>query len=240
MRGMKMYKIDLEVDVHDVDYNGVARFSSLMKYIQTAAQSQLTSIGLSYDQMKEKNRAFILSRIKIDFSEPLRAYDKITAVSYPCESHGYRFLRCYGLEKDGRLIGRAVSVWALIDIESRGLVKVEDFELDIELEEPNDLALTRFRLPSALSEVGTYTVNYGDTDQNGHMNNTRYPDMYSNFLPMDGRRIRTITINYLNEAPRGERLRVFMAKEGENLFYIKTVREDGKVNSEAEIIMEDI
>ncbi len=235
-----MYRINIEVDIHDVDYNGVARFSSLMKYIQTAAQSQLTSEGMSYDELKRRNRAFILSRIKIDFTEPLRAYDSVSAVSYPCESHGYSFLRCYGLEKDGRLIGRAVSVWALIDIEKHSLVRVDDFDLGIETEEPNDLALTRFRLPSLVTEVGTYTVNYGDTDQNGHMNNTRYPDMYSNFLPLDGRRIKTVTINYLNDAPRGAKLRVFLAKESDQLYYIRTVREDGKINSEAEIILEDI
>lgn len=235
-----MFRFNLEVDVHDVDFNGVARFSSLMKYIQTAAQSQLTSRGMSYDELKRRNRAFILSRIKIDFSEPLRAYDKVCAISYPCESHGYSFLRCYGLEKDGRLIGRAVSVWALIDVEKRSLVRVDEFELGIETEEPNDLTLSRFRLPSSVTEVGTYTVNYADTDQNGHMNNTRYPDMYSNFLPLDGKRIRTISINYLNEAPRGEKLLVYLAKGNDTLYYIRTVREDGKVNSEAEIILEEL
>ena len=235
------FRTNLIADIHDVDYNGIVRTSSLMKYIQSAAQTQLTLNGMSYDQLKERKRAFILSRIKMEFTEPVRAYEKLTAVTYPCDSRGYSFLRCYALERSGITIGRAVSMWALIDTETRALVKVNDFELGLETHEPHTLALSRFTMPTAIREVGEYTVNYGDTDQNKHMNNTRYPDMYSNFLPLESKRIRTLSINYLNEAPMGERLRVERADGIDGYtYYFRTVRKDGKVNSEAEIVLEDI
>ena len=235
------FRTHLIADIHDVDHNGVVRTSSLMKYIQSAAQTQLTLNGMSYDQLKDMKRAFILSRIKMEFTEPVRAYEKLTAVTYPCDSRGYSFLRCYALEKDGVTIGRAVSIWALIDTETRALVKVNDFELGLQTHEPHTLALSRFTMPTSIREVGTYTVNYGDVDQNCHMNNTRYPDMYSNFLPLDGKRIRTISINYQNEAPRGEKLRVERADGIDGYtYYFRTIREDGKVNTEAEIVLEDI
>lgn len=235
------FRTHLIADIHDVDHNGVVRTSSLMKYIQSAAQTQLTLNGMSYDQLKDMKRAFILSRIKIEFTEPVRAYENLTAVTYPCDSRGYSFLRCYALEKDGMTIGRAVSIWALIDTETRALVKVNDFELGLETHEPHTLALSRFTMPASIREVGAYTVNYGDIDQNCHMNNTRYPDMYSNFLPLDGKRIRTISINYQNEAPRGEKLRVERADGIDGYtYYFRTIREDGKVNTEAEIVLEDI
>lgn len=235
------FRTDLIADIHDVDYNGVVRTSSLMKYIQSAAQTQLTLNGMSYDQLRDMKRAFILSRMKMEFTEPVRAYDNLTAVTYPCDSRGYSFLRCYALEKNGRTIGRAVSMWALIDTETRALVRVNDFELGLETHEPHTLALTRFTTPANATVVGTYTVNYGDTDQNCHMNNTRYPDMYSNFLPLINKRIRTLSINYLNEAPMGARLRVERADGVDGYtYYFRTVREDGKVNTEAEVVLEDI
>ena len=235
------FRTDLIADIHDVDYNGIIRASSLMKYIQSAAQTQLTLNGMSYDELKDMNRAFILSRIKMEFTEPVRAYEKISAVTYPCDSRGYSFLRCYALEKNGRTIGRAVSMWALIDTETHALVKVNDFELGLETHEPHTLALSRFAVPANIRKVGTYTVNYGDTDQNRHMNNTRYPDMYSNFLSLEGKRIRTLSINYLNEAPMGERLQVERADGIDGYtYYFRTVREDGKVNTEAEIELTDI
>ena len=235
------FRTDIIADIHDVDPNGIVRTSSLMKYIQSAAQTQLTLNGMSYDELKGMKRAFILSRIKMEFTEPVRAYEHLSAITYPCDSRGYSFLRCYALEKGGRTIGRAVSMWALIDTESRALVKVNDFELGLETHEPHTLALSRFAVPTSIREVGTYTVNYGDTDQNKHMNNTRYPDMYANFLPLNDKMIRTISINYLNEAPMGERLRVERADGIDGYtYYFRTVREDGKVNTEAEIELMDV
>ena len=234
------FRNKLVVDIHDVDFNGVVKLSALMQYLQNAAQTQLTVNGLSYEELRRRNRAFILSKIKMEFTESVRAYEPLTAVTYPCDSRGYSFLRCYALEKDGKTIGRAVSVWALVDTESRSLVKVNNFELGLETHEPHNLELTRFSLPTELSEVGTYRVNYADTDQNRHMNNTAYPNMYSNFLPLENKRIQGISINYLNEAPANSTRRVLMAKTNEDVFYFRTVREDGKVNTEAEITLADI
>ncbi len=236
---MQDYRIKTEVDVHDVDFNGVAKTSSILRYIQTAAQCQLTDGGMSYDNLRNQNRAFLLSRLKLEVLRPLRAYAPLTAITYPCESRGYSFLRCYGLESDGELVARAISVWALIDTETHGLVRVNDFNLNLPLLPQNGLVLGAMKLPSTLTDVGGYGVHYGDVDQNRHMNNTKYPDMYSNFLPIENKMIRSITINYSNEAKIGEKLRVQRA-EKDGLFYFRTIRSDGKVNSEAEIELCDI
>ena len=236
---MQYYRKNIEVDIHDVDFNGVARTSSLMRYIQSAAQSQLTDNGLSYDTLKSKKRAFILSRIKMEFTENVRAYEKLNAITFPCDSRGYSFLRCYSLERDGLTIGRAVSVWALIDTDTHGLVKVSDFELGLETYSPLDITLTRIAHPAEMLNVGTYKVEYGMVDQNKHMNNTVYPDMYSNFLPLENKRIKSISISYLAEVPAGDTLTV-MRGFFDGSYYFRTVRSDGKINSEAEIQICDI
>ena len=236
---MQYFNTHLTVDIHDVDYNGVARTSALMKYIQSAAQTQLTENGMSYDRLKERKRAFILSKMKMEFTDTVRAYEPLCAVSFPCNSRGYSFLRCYKLLRDGVTIGRAASVWALVDTETRALVRVNDFDLGLETFEPLDLSLTRIMIPDTIKKVGTYPVNYCDIDQNNHMNNTRYPDLYSNFLPLIKKRIESITINYANEAPAGDVLDVYKTEEN-GFFYFRTVRSDGKTNTEAEIKLADI
>ena len=235
---MPDFRYELSVDVHDVDFNGIARASALMKYIQSAAQSQLTEIGLSYDELREKKRAFILSRIKMEFTEPVRAYDRLTAISYPCESRGFSFLRCYALERNGVAIGRAASIWALIDTESRALVPVRSFDLPLELMPHNEMSLDHIVMPKSITEVGKFYVGYAETDQNRHMNNTRYPDMYASFLPMDGRRVRSMSIQYVNEAPMGERLKIERAYE-DGIYYFRTTREDGKINTLAMVELAD-
>lgn len=236
---MEYFSTNLKVDIHDVDYNGVARTSALMKYIQSAAQTQLTEGGMSYDQLKSRKRAFILSRIKMEFTETVRAYEPLRAISFPCNSRGYSFLRCYKLLRDGVTIGRAASVWALIDTDTHALIRVNDFDLGLQTFDPLDMPLSRIIVPKDVEKVGTYTVSYGDTDQNKHMNNTRYPDMYSSFLPLQNKRIESITINYANEAPMGDVITVYR-QESDGLFYFRTVRSDGKTNTEAEIKLTNI
>jgi medium-chain acyl-[acyl-carrier-protein] hydrolase len=137
------------------------------------------------------------------------------------------------------VVARAISVWALIDTENRALVKVNDFDLGLPTLPPNDLVLRAMKLPSTLMDIGGYGVHYGDVDQNRHMNNTKYPDMFSNFLPLNGKMIESITINYSAEAQIGEKLRVQRAEEN-GYYYFRTIRSDGRVNSEAEIKLVDI
>lgn len=233
------YRIKTEVNIHDVDFNGVAKTSSIMRYIQSAAQSQLNDGGMSYDQLKSNNRAFLLSRLKLEILKPLRAYTPLTAITYPCESRGYSFLRCYALESEGEIVARAISMWALIDTETRALVRVNDFDLGLPTLPQNGVILSAMRMPSSLVDIGGYGVHYGDVDQNRHMNNTKYPDMYSNFLPLNGKMIGSIAINYSNEAQMGEKLRIQRAEEG-GYFYFRTLRSDGRINSEAQIELCDI
>ncbi len=234
------FRTNITVDIHDVDYNGVARLTSLMQYVQSCAQAQLTYNGMSYEQLRNMHRAFIISKVKLEFDETIRAYDNLEAVSYPCDSRGYSFLRCYALEKDGRTVGRAVSIWALIDTETHSLVRVNNFELGLTTHEPHSLSLSRFSLPQELCEVGRYEVRYQDVDQNMHMNNTAYPNMYSNYLPLDNRRIKSISINYVNEAKMGTTLIVQKYQADKDLFYFRTLCEDGRINTEAEIVLCDI
>ena len=170
----------------------------------------------------------------MEIPQKLSAYEPVMATTYPATSRGYSFLRCYELVRDGEIIARAIAVWALVDTKTRSLVRVNDFELGLETYDPIDIPMTRIVIPKNTRTVGTYKVGYGDADQNRHMNNTRYPDIYASFMNMDGKRISSITVNYLEEARIGEILTV-ESIESDGTLYFRTVREDGKTNTEAEI-----
>ncbi len=236
---MQGFTRDIEVDVHDVDYNGVCRLSSLMRYIQSTAQMQLTENGMSYDELKDKGVAFIISKIRLEFYSSVHTYDRLTAETFPCVSRGYSFIRCYALYRHGKVIGRAISVWALVDVNKHSLVKINDFDLRLPTFPAYDMVISHFKLPAIMKSVGKYKVTYGDLDQNKHVNNTKYADIFSNFLPLNGKRIDAITVSYVNEAKFSEELDVFI--EGDNdTFYIRTTLPDGRINTEAEIHICDI
>ena len=56
---------------------------------------------------------------------------------------------------------------------------------------------------------------------------------------MDNKRVAEITINYSSEAPEGDTLTVYRG-EANGYYYFRTVRSDGKTNSEAEIRLTEI
>ena len=144
--------------------------------------------------------------------------------------------RCYRLNVNGETAAEVFSSWALVRLADRSLVRVGEVQHTFEIEPPLELDLPlRVRMPQSdeFKLVGKRPVYFSDADVNGHMNNTKYLSMLSDFVPgIERRALRGINISYMTEAPYGDELSVFCKAEGNN-FYFKTLRRDGKINCEA-------
>ncbi len=229
------------VNANDVDMNFVVTVSNICRYMQDAANCQMEADGPSYKELFDRGLAFVLSRMNLSIYAPLHSHDKIETQSWACESKGVTFNRCYRILRDGVIIAEAVSMWALAGVHDKKLHRVNEFDLPygedamLELDMP-----ARIKIPEEVEFrlVGEHTVMYGDTDMNGHMNNTKYPDMICGFIgDMQGQRVISMALNFVTEAPLGETLKVYHGIV-DGVHYIRTVRGDGKTNIEAEIITE--
>ena len=235
MKQIEKYRIN----VHDIDFNGILSPTGYMRYLQDAANCQMEDDGLSYDKLFKNGLAFSLSRIRILFFAPVRSHEEVTVSTWSCGGHAASFFRCYGMEKDGTEIARGKSVWALYDLNAGKLRRYGDVEMHYKEDEENGVDMPR--RPEFAGEpilLGTKKVFYGDADQNRHMNNTRYADMLWNFLPdHENKRIASLDISYLNEAPLGCDLEIYGGESADGDGYVfKTFRkEDGKVNVLARI-----
>lgn len=233
-----IFTTDLQVDAHDVDANGILRLSPLLRYMQSAANLQLHTYGPSNEALREEDKAFILSRMTMKTYATINNYDHLTVETWSVEGTGFSFHRCYRILRHKKVVAEGASVWALVDIKSHSFVRASDIVMHFTHEPALPLELPpRIGIPKDLGFclVGEYTVLYSDCDQNNHMNNTRYGDLLCSFYPMENIHVTRSTIHYLNEAPKGETLRVYRAKQGDSIFF-RTLREDGKINAEAEFI----
>ena len=201
------------IDSHDCDFKGELKPSGYLRYLQETANRHVEHVGFGYDDCFERQTAFVLSRTALDVIKPLRAYERVVARTTPADSKGYSFNRFSVLYADGAPAARLASVWALVNLKDRSLIKVSDSGLTLPTE---PLAETSsplvFRLPrdAALIERGDFTAGYSVCDRNRHMNNTRYPDMFCDLLPpFDDETFAGLSIAYHSEAPMGERLRLF-------------------------------
>lgn len=235
---------EYKVNANDVDFNNIVSVTNMLRYMQDAANCAMEEDGPSYMNLFEMGYSFILSRIRMSFYEPLYAHDILSVESWACESKGVQFNRCYRILKNGNIAAEAVSVWALCGVKDRKLHRVTEIPLNYRMDDMLELDLpARFKIPedADLRLVGERTVEYADIDINGHMNNTKYPDMMCGYLHdgMCGQRVISMGISFAAEAPLGENVKIYSG-ESDGIFYIRTVLENGNVNAEAEIITEHI
>ena len=223
---------------HDTDANRQVRPSALVTYLQETANEHLIHIGVSLDELRDRYAlAFILGSISVLSYEPLFSGDNIEVETWTCGEKGFRHGRCFRVLREGKTVAAATSQWALIKLENGSLVKVEDMPYRIEPEESITLPdlPARLRMPpvAEMNFAGERRIVYSDIDYNGHMNNTRYPDMLCDFIPemREGRMIGMV-LSYRKEAVFAHTLRVFRQKN-EDGYLVCIVDEDGNVCTEA-------
>jgi Acyl-ACP thioesterase len=231
------------VAIHDTDVNNIASSSAVLRYMQEAAHLQFETQRPTLAELRLEGKAFILSKLNMSVYQPIYGYDMITAETWPCESKGVSFIRCSRILRDGKIIAELSSVWALVDINTRKLLRVTDLNWSVETEPPLELdSPSRIRIPKdiQLALVGERLIGYSDLDLNEHMNNTNYPDMFCDFLPsLIGKRVISISINYASELQNGETIKMYLG-ENDGVYYIRAIKENGTVGAEAEIVLDEI
>ena len=230
---------------HDTDANRQVRPSALVTYLQETANEHLIHLGISLDALRDSHGlAFILGSISVCIYKPLFSGEEIEVQTWTCGKRGYRHNRCFRILRAGETVVEATSQWALINLADGSLVKIEDMPYHVEPEESITLPSLppRLRMPNLadMDQVGERRIVYSDIDYNGHMNNTRYPDMLCDFVPdIREKRVSGMVLSYRHEAAFGHTLRVFSTPT-DGGYLLCTAQEDGTVCTEAFLQLSDI
>lgn len=229
-------------DIHDEDYNGICRPSAILRYLQIAANGQLHGEGPSNEKMRAMGKAFVLTAIDVTLNRPVRTYEELDSESCGCVGRGFLFPRYYALHGKDGTVAVGLGQFGLIDIETKTLQRYEDYPARFKPMPLPAYRMKRFPLPHTdlMERVGTYTVTYGQTDQNRHLNNTFYPDLFAGFLDMTGKWISHFSIRFQKEAPLGETLTVFRTVLSDGSYGFRTLRADGEINAEASLTVADL
>ena len=215
---------------HDTDADRLLRPSQLMVYLQETANLHMIHAGQSLDELRDtQNLAFILTRVSLEIFSHVGAHEDIQVRTWITYGKGCNYPRYFVMERpDGTPIAQACSHWVLMDLNTHLPCRADAYRYNYEPEEP--LALTpprRVVMPERMECVGERRIVYSDLDYNGHMNNTRYPDMVCDFLP-DGTasRIRAMHFNYVKEGSAGATLRVMrgerVGEDGGVIYRVQT------------------
>ena len=235
---------DYKIKFHDTNSNEILGPSGVLKYMQESAMLHMKNVRPSYNDLINEGKALILSSIRINMYTPIYAYDEIKVNTWACSSRGFTTTRSFEICKGDEVVAEANSIWALVSTTDKKLIKISEVDFSnygllpaVELDQA-----AKVRIPSEmkLNLVGEYTVRYSDTDLNGHMNNTNYPDLFFNCLPKpETKLIKSLAISFLNEAKVGDLLKIYMAK-CDGKYFMRSVHEDSRINAEAEFLLENM
>ena len=222
--------------MHDADSMRVIRPAGLLKYLHTASNEQLAvNYGLTEDELRRRDTAFILSAMNVDIYKPIYMEEEIEVTTFAEISHGVKFGRTYEVRRGGELVALAHAQFALVRISDRS------FGHTFDAEERTSATTFDSRIKPVKTEemtaAGKFTVPYSFIDRNRHMNNTWYADMLLSAVPdFSAERVSAFCISYLHEAKLGEELSLCYSFDGEK-YTVKSTFADGSVNALAAVIM---
>lgn len=223
---LKIYSEEFLVRSYQTDLNARMRPSAIMELMQEVAGEHAEKLGIGRNALMVKNIAWVLTRLEVAMERYPVSGERITVETFPMPVRRWFFPR-YFLFKDanGTEIGRAGSLWVLLDFSTRRMSK-PDFVLPL-MPDNSDL-LAPLGLPAPVTEVsGTLvTANrlpvYTDLDCNGHVNNTRYMDWCCDALGIDQlktRVLRHFEVNFDQEVLPGQEIRTELRQLGDDFSF---------------------
>ena len=196
--------------------------------------------------LNEDNYTWVLSRLAIELDEMPYQYEKFSVQTWV--ENVYRLFtdRNFAvIDKDGKKIGYARSVWAMINLNTRKPAdllalhggSIVDYICDepCPIEKPSRIKVT------SNQPVATLTAKYSDIDINGHVNSIRYIEHILDLFPIElyqTKRIRRFEMAYVAESYFGDELSFFCDEANENEFHVEVKKNGSEVVCRSKVIFE--
>jgi medium-chain acyl-[acyl-carrier-protein] hydrolase len=202
------------VHASDTDHRSRGKLSFVLDIMQRAADSAVTSLGFSLEEMMQADMGWMMITLDLEFKRAPLQNDQLCIRTWSKGTRGALWQRDYRIfDGNGTEIAVARSVWALVDIQKRKILrpnvlprKVEHYIGDTVGETPDKVSIPA---DVTLHEVYRYQVRYSGLDNYGHLNNARYGDLCCDALPLsefEGKSLGRFRITYLQEATYGEEM----------------------------------
>ena len=212
-----------------VDFMGKLTMGVLGNHLLNCAGFHAAERGFGIAEINENQYTWVLSRLAIELEDLPRQYEDFSVQTWV--ENVYRLFTDRNFElknKDGKTIGYARSVWAMISMQSRkpadlltlhgGNISEYICDKECPISKPGRIKVTQ-EVPAV-----EYQTKYSDIDINGHVNSIKYIEHILDLFPMEtfkDKQIKRFEMAYVAESYYGDTL----------LFY-KEEKEDGSIDIE--------
>ena len=172
----KKEKFDYSLRCYEKDFNSRLKPVSILNFMQDSASVNAENLGFGESFVFEKNLAWFVLKYRIEIFNQLTDPNSI---SVETQSRGAARLfayRDFEFYNDGEMFARAASQWALVNFDTKKMVKPQDEMKTLDIYEKKEYDLEFDKIP-ALTEVSTqkeFEILFDNIDMNKHVNNTNY------------------------------------------------------------------
>lgn len=232
---VKSYINKYEVNYHDVDYNLQCKLPSILNFLCDIGSRQSASLGDTIERLKEKGYAWIFYKYDIKMHKYPKYLDEIYIKTIPCGFKKFYAHRRYELTNaEGELLGEAVALFFLVNIDKRRPMRIPEEEYNLyglDTSENEDIKMEEILKidEDENSFKKKFNVRYSDIDSNGHVNNVNYVEWAIESVPLEVVKsfdIERIKVIFEKESIYGDEVNVSatLIKEGDNITSIHTIK----------------
>lgn len=237
MKPKRVGRYDFMAEPFHVDFTGKLTMSVLGNHLLNCAGIHATDRGLGIGVLNEQHHTWVLSRLAIELNEMPTQYENFSIETWIEDVYKLFTNRNFSiLNEEGKAVGYARSVWAMIDLESRKPadlftlhgeeMKYYIVERECPIEKPG-----RIKVQHPESPV-IYQTKYSDIDVNGHVNSIKYIEHLLDLFPLEWfreRAIKRFEMAYVAESYYGDTLSYYREKVSENEYNIEVKKNDTEV-----------
>ena len=222
------------VEPQEVDFTMCATVPALGCAVLNVAGIDAHGKGFGVDVLNERNCSWVLSRMAFEVDRRPKQYTDYRIATWISDYGRVLSTRNFTLtDCAGEEFGRAVTQWAMIDLERRtalDLSGVGRAHAEAMVPEPAPAEKPRKIAPFEVQQSVTHRVAYSDIDFNRHMNTMRYIDLMFDCLPIElhaSQRGMRLDIHFLHECRYGQLLTVGWSREADRwLFSIRNEEQE--------------
>jgi len=208
-----LYRKEFTVHSYEADFEGQARLTSLLNFLQDAAGDHAAALGWSVLDLWKRGMTWVLSRTHVVVHRFPAWGERVEVLTWPSGRHGYFALRDFeAADADGSAVLAGTTSWMILHLGRKQPLKIDDilpgnFLLDRRAVEDPFHPLPD--LPDGGREAA-FPVEMSHLDLNRHVNNAVYVQWALEAAPEDllrQRRPVEVEVVYRGEAFYGDTVR---------------------------------
>lgn len=224
-----------KMEFFEEDFTGRMAWNVLGKRILRAAAQHAEDRGFEKICINGRTYLWVLSRMVIEMDRMPQTGDDGSITTWLRSAYRYFTDRCFEIsDSEGNVYGRVLTIWALIDAESREAVDLKDVLGDtlcdyIDAERPLSIERGARIRPNDMQPVAERQVYYSDLDKNGHLNSIRYIDYVLDTFPKwayETQSPRRIEIAYSHESYYGDTVSILRKEAAPGAYHFAVNNQD--------------